>query len=67
MLKLSIGEKIAVLRKRHKMSQKELAEALGINVSNIFNYEDDRYKPNIDLLIKISDLFSVSLDELIKP
>jgi len=63
---LSLGEKIMLLRKKRKVSQKELASALGINPSNLPNYESGRYKPSIEMLIKITDFFEISLDALLK-
>ena len=66
MLNLSLGEKIMVLRKQRKVSQKDLAKTLGINPSNLPNYESGRYSPSLDMLVKISDFFDVSLDSLVR-
>ena len=55
-----------ILRKRKKMGQKELAEQIGVNQSNIPNYENGAYKPSADIILKIADLFKVPLDFLIR-
>ena len=63
---LSLAEKITYLRRKQKMSQRELAAKLGINYSNLPNYESGRYKPSVDILIKMADCFNVSLDSLVR-
>lgn len=46
------------------MTQREMAEHLGIQIRSYQNYEQGIREPNFDTLIKIADLFSLSLDEL---
>jgi transcriptional regulator with XRE-family HTH domain len=62
----TIGEKIKKLRSKHKWTQKELAEKLNISRSAITNWENGRNYPDIQLIINISELFNISLDELLK-
>ncbi len=47
------------------MSQKELANKLGICQSNISDWENDVSRPEYERLIEIADIFDVSLDELL--
>ena len=62
---LSFGDKLALLRKRTKISQRQLGEVLNINYSNFPKYENDVYMPTADILVKIANYFKVSLDYLL--
>lgn len=48
----------------HQIGRKELAEQLNIAYSTLGNYLTGDREPDIDMLIKIADLFSVSIDYL---
>lgn len=62
---VSLGEKLKALRTAKKMSQKELADRIGIAKSVISFYESgDRY-PSYDVLIKIAGIFNVTTDYLL--
>ena len=63
-LPMSFAEKLRSLRKEYNISQKTLAAKLGFNYTTISNYESGRNEPNISTLIRIADIFDVSLDEL---
>lgn len=57
------GERIKALRVKKGWSQDQLAEALGVNRANVSNYERDIIKAiPADALMKMSDLFKVSVD-----
>jgi transcriptional regulator with XRE-family HTH domain len=58
------GEKLRTLRERQSMTQWNLADRLGISQSYVYKLETGQKKPNIDMLMKIADLFGVSLDQL---
>ena len=62
---LSIGNKIIELRKQHHLSQSELAKKIGTSRTIVGNYERNTNTPSIDVLIKISDVFNVSVDFMI--
>lgn len=53
------------LRLESGISQKELAEKLGVSPTNIYNYEIGRTQPSIEWLVKIADFFDISVDYLI--
>lgn len=53
------------LRKASNLSQKEVADKLGITDKAYWSYENNRTEPNIDTLIKLADYFDVSLDFLV--
>lgn len=60
-----LANQIMMLRKKAGMSQLQLAKKLNIGPSAIGMYEQGRRTPDIEMLIKIADLFEVSLDYLI--
>ncbi len=62
---MSIGEKLKQLRKRKNISQQELAEILEVHPKHISRYENNASRPSIDALLKLRDLFHVSLDYLV--
>ena len=57
-------ERLKELRKELKKTQKDVAAFLNITQSCYQNYEAGDTEPSIDNLIKLADLFSVSLDYL---
>jgi HTH-type transcriptional regulator, competence development regulator len=60
-----LGERIAKLRKEHKLSQYDLAERLGYSRGKLSNYEQGSRQPDYDTLKKIADFFEVSVDYLL--
>ena len=63
-MKLSIGEKIALLRKEQNITQTELAEYLCLAPQTISRWELGNGAPEISLLPKIAACFGVSIDDL---
>ena len=60
---MTIGNKIYELRSGARLSQEELAEKLGVSRQSVSKWETDAAQPEFDKLIKICDLFGISLDE----
>lgn len=60
-----ISNRIVELRRKHGMSQSQLAKALNISASTEGMYEQGRRIPGLDTLIMMSKIFAVSLDYLI--
>lgn len=60
-----LGTRIAALRRQRKMSQKELAQQLGVRPSTIGMYEQGRREPDCAGLVRLAELFSVSTDFLL--
>ena len=62
----TIGKFIAVLRKSRGMTQKELAEKLGVSDKTVSHWENDESAPDISLIPVIAEIFSVTCDELLR-
>lgn len=62
---MSLGENINRLRTGKNMSQGDLAEALEVSRQSISKWETDGAVPELDKLVRLSELFGVSLDELV--
>lgn len=63
---LSFGSRLKEARKARKLTQAEVANIIGIDFTTISKYENDRSEPDNDTLQKLSSLYSVSTDWLIK-
>lgn len=61
-----LAEKIMMLRKRSGWSQEELAEQLGISRQSVSKWESGATIPDLDKILKMSQLFGVSTDFLLK-
>lgn len=62
---MSLGTNISRLRANHHLSQGDLAEALAVSRQSVSKWETDSSVPDLDKLVKLSQLFGVSLDELV--
>ena len=62
---MNIGENIKKYRKEKGMTQEELAQYCGLSKNGLWNYENNRREPTIDVLIKISDALEVSLFDIL--
>lgn len=61
---MDIGQKIKELRKKQGMSQKDLADKLGITPVLISQYENGKRNPKLETLQKIADALEVDISEL---
>ena len=57
--------KLHELRKARGITQKQLAEALGVTIRTITNYENGTREPNIATLITLARFFECSIDYLV--
>lgn len=60
------GNKLKRLRESNNWSQEKLAEELDVSRQSVYKWEANKGYPNMDKLIKISDMFHVTIDELVK-
>lgn len=61
----TIGQKISMLRKKHNMTQDELAEELFVSRQAVSKWEIGRTAPSIDNVVELSLLFNISIEELL--
>lgn len=63
---MTLGEKIASLRAQYEMSQGDLAEKMDVSRQSVSKWETDASIPELDKLIQLSEIFHVTIDELVK-
>lgn len=63
---MTLGERLVKLRNEKCLSQGALAEALGVSRQSVSKWETDASVPELDKLVRLSDLFEISLDELVR-
>ena len=62
---MEIGEIIKVLRKEKDLSQKKLADAIGVSQKAIDLWERNVNEPKASYIIKLADFFDVSADVIL--
>lgn len=63
---MSLSEKITALRTGLKLSQGDLAEKLDVSRQSVSKWETGQSVPELDKIVKLADLFGVSVDELVR-
>lgn len=63
---MTIGKRIAHLRKEKGLTQEELAQHMGISPQAVSKWENDQTCPDISALPKLARLFDVTVDELLE-
>lgn len=63
---MDIGIKIKNARIKANLTQEQVAESLGVSRQTISNWETEKTYPDIVSVVKMSDLYHVSLDHLLK-
>ena len=58
------GERLALVRKKKKVSQDELAKTIGVHAPVIGRYERNEVKPSIEVATKMAEVLGASLDYL---
>lgn len=62
---MTVGEKIQKYRKDLDLSQEELGQKLLVSRQTISLWEKDQTVPTIDNLIRLREIFGVSVDEIL--
>ena len=57
--------KLKDIRKQKNMTQKQVAEFLQKSKQTYNYYENEKYEPSIDMLIKLAELYNTSIDYLV--
>ena len=60
-----IGQFIAELRKEHGFTQEQLGDKIGVTNKTVSRWETGTYLPPADALLMISELFDVSINEIL--
>ncbi len=63
---MTLGQRLCQLRGRAGLSQDALAERLGVSRQSVSKWETDASVPDLDKLVRLSQIFGVTLDELVK-
>lgn len=63
---MELGKRIQKYRKERALSQDALAEKVFVSRQTISNWENDKSYPDVKSLVLLSEVFQVSLDQLIK-
>lgn len=64
MIKSYFGENLKNLRKYHKITLEDLADAINVSKSAISDYENEKFSPSLNICRKIADYFKTSIDIL---
>lgn len=63
---MDLGERLYQLRKARNLSQGEVADSLGVSRQSVSKWENNTSAPELDKLVKLGELFGLTLDELVK-
>ena len=63
---MKIGEKIYSLRKKHNLSQEELANELNVSRQTVSKWEVGESCPDFDKIVPLCELFGISTEELLR-
>lgn len=63
---MDFGEQIKNIRQQKNLTQEQFAEKLNVSRQAVSNWENNKNLPDIGMLILMSDVFQISLDQLIK-
>lgn len=64
-MEMTLGKRIAMLRRRKELKQEELANMLDITAQAVSKWENDQTCPDISLLPELARILGVSVDELL--
>lgn len=63
---MSLGQTISRLRTERRLTQDDLADQLEVSRQSVSKWETDASVPELEKLVRMADLFGVSLDELVR-
>ncbi len=61
---MSVGSNIKSLREERKLTQEQIAEAMGVSFQAVSAWERDEYKPDVDKLIRPAEVLDVSISAI---
>lgn len=62
---MPFSENLKKLREKNKLTQEQLAEKLMISKTTVSHYEKSLHNPSLETIIKLAELFDVSIDYLL--
>lgn len=62
---ISVGSQILKLRKENNLNQSQLAEKIGVSLTQLQRYENKGVQPPADILKKLADVFNTSIDFIV--
>lgn len=62
---MSFTERFLRLRKQHSLTQQQMADTVGIHITQVKRYESGEAKPSLEVLKKVAVAFNVSTDWLV--
>lgn len=62
---MNMGEKLKTLRLEKRLTQKQVADRIGLAISAVSSYESGTRYPSYDVLVKLARIFHVSTDFLL--
>lgn len=65
MTKETFGQRLSRLRKEKDLTQNDIADRVGVTAQAVSKRENDQASPDIDMLLTLSDIFNISVDELL--
>jgi len=63
---MEIGQVLRTARVKSGFTQEQVAEKLMVSRQTVSNWENEKFLPDVVSVIKISDIYKISLDELLK-
>lgn len=63
-LKKNIAQNLKSLREAYELTQKNIADTLGIDAASYRNWENERSVPNISMLFEIAKVYKISIHQL---
>ena len=63
---MMIGDRIEIQRKKKAMTQEELASILNVSRQTITKWESSQVIPNLEYIIKMADIFGITIDSLVR-
>ena len=62
---MSVAENLRQLRLNSGMTQKQVAEKIGVTRQAVSNYESGRTRPDIDMLLRLSEVYGTDIDDMV--
>ncbi len=63
---LDVGKYLSELRKYYAITQEELASRIGVTRQAVSKWETGNTIPNVDILMSLSELYGISINDILK-